>query len=320
MKRIVLTLLCFFLCSLTYADVPKKIIFFGDSLSDTGNMYKISLGSTPKYPPYFKGRFTNGYTWSDRFAEYYFHKYQATADNYAFGGATVLGAPHTSPNSNSFPPTLREEVQHFLQKSITEDKSKMLFIIWIGANDYFFDTPDVELKTTLVTNEIFSIIQELMSKGASNFLILNIPDISFCPYSTDLPYKEKLHQSSIQHNAKLLEGITKFQQTYPSVKFNFFDIFSLVNDIGQNPDKYNQKYNCHLVNLNEACWKGGYRLSVSKTNSVVLNEAYNINKNYEAGLTPCDHPDEYFFWDHIHPSEVAHNILAQILVGDMVEK
>jgi phospholipase/lecithinase/hemolysin len=65
----------------TSATNFSKLYVFGDSLSDPGNVYKVTtdaqpyepiLGTeipiTPGIPPYFKGRFSNGPVWADYFS------------------------------------------------------------------------------------------------------------------------------------------------------------------------------------------------------------------------------------------------------------
>jgi phospholipase/lecithinase/hemolysin len=48
-----------------YGRRIKHMAVFGDSYSDTGNVYKLSHGAWPLPHPYFHGRFTNGPTWSE---------------------------------------------------------------------------------------------------------------------------------------------------------------------------------------------------------------------------------------------------------------
>ncbi len=45
----------------------SDLFFFGDSLSDAGNISKMTAGSIPG-SPYYQGRFSNGPEWSELFA------------------------------------------------------------------------------------------------------------------------------------------------------------------------------------------------------------------------------------------------------------
>ncbi|MBV8868652.1 MAG: hypothetical protein JOY65_04445, partial [Acetobacteraceae bacterium] len=45
----------------SFASDPSGALYaFGDSLSDAGNVFTLSLGKIPVSPPYSDGRFTNG--------------------------------------------------------------------------------------------------------------------------------------------------------------------------------------------------------------------------------------------------------------------
>src|SRR5439155_21476778 len=57
-----------------------KLVVFGDSLSDTGNVYAVTAGAVPPSPPYYAGRFSNGPVW----AEYLAAALALPAVNYAY--------------------------------------------------------------------------------------------------------------------------------------------------------------------------------------------------------------------------------------------
>ncbi len=95
----------------------NQIVFFGDSLSDNGNLFRIADGMLPKSPPYFQGRFSNGFVWSEIVAKQYLNKYNVKSKNYAIGGETVL--------PQDFPPfTLTQSISDYLLENFLEDKSQ----------------------------------------------------------------------------------------------------------------------------------------------------------------------------------------------------
>ncbi|VEP16479.1 GDSL family lipase (fragment) [Hyella patelloides LEGE 07179] len=73
-----------------------RAYFFGDSLSDTGNLLSITGGQIPNAPSYEPGRFSNGDVWVDSLAEELdltidpFTQDNGSNDgiNFAIGGAT----------------------------------------------------------------------------------------------------------------------------------------------------------------------------------------------------------------------------------------
>ena len=78
--------------SLDLKPVPfSNLVVFGDSLSDTGNLFKVSEGLFPPSPPYFEGRFSNGNLVVDLLADSLElaenQSFLEDGSNYAFGGA-----------------------------------------------------------------------------------------------------------------------------------------------------------------------------------------------------------------------------------------
>ena len=63
-----------------------KIYAFGDSLSDTGNLFALTGGFPP--PPYFEGRVSNGIVWIEYLADAMGMDFESVV-NYAFAGATT---------------------------------------------------------------------------------------------------------------------------------------------------------------------------------------------------------------------------------------
>src|SRR5215469_5209634 len=107
-------------------DLSKvhNLVVFGDSLSDNGNSY--ATDGLPK-PPYFEGRWTNGYNWVDDFTQITGLP-AATAylenggTNFAVGGSTseLLGA----------------QILVYLATVGGKANPADLFAIWIGGNDF----------------------------------------------------------------------------------------------------------------------------------------------------------------------------------------
>ena len=61
--------------------VITNVVTFGDSVSDNGNTFRLTLGRIPP-PPYYKGRFSNGPVWVEYLADYL----HAKLHDFAFGG------------------------------------------------------------------------------------------------------------------------------------------------------------------------------------------------------------------------------------------
>src|SRR5579872_3174594 len=177
MKKMVGLLLALFVCSSAFAAPFNQIVFFGDSLSDDGNLYQATKKTVPKSPPYYQGRFSNGPTWAEDLGKKYHDKYYIGTINDSYGGATaILHDPKTDSFTSTI--TLEGELYSYSLHSMFVDKSKVLYVIWIGANDYLYEkTPDMSGVTDAVVNKIASSITSLINQGANQFLILNLPDL-----------------------------------------------------------------------------------------------------------------------------------------------
>ena len=68
----IVALLC--LATRAYAGLPPawfdQIIVFGDSVTDSGNVWELTDRKEPASPPYFEGRFSNGPVWVEYLADH----------------------------------------------------------------------------------------------------------------------------------------------------------------------------------------------------------------------------------------------------------
>ena len=348
MKKIIAWVLSILFCTHVYASQIQQIVFLGDSLTDNGNLY-AALKIIPKSPPYFNGRFSNGPTWAEDLSKFYYDKLYIDAENYAVGGATAI--VH-DPLDDSFvsPVTLTDQLYDYLGQSLFNDKSTVLYSIWIGANDYLYEnSTDIDSLTTNVVASISWSINKLIDNGAKYFLIMNLPDLSRTPYAQQNHVENKLHAVSVLHNQKLADTLKQIQNAHPDIKFVSIDIYSIFNDVLLNTNKYNQLYHQHINNITDACWQGDFtkkrnditelnkaltnaqtknKLTLAKNfttanasrlilNTPSLAEAYATNKLYEQGVMPCPDANSHIFWDHIHPTEAVHEVLAQIIEQEL---
>ena len=143
----------------------KKLVIFGDSLSDNGNSF-VKQAVPPA--PYYSGRWTNGLNWVDLLPMVARQFSAATAffqnngTNFAVGGSTTE--------------ILATQINFFLQSVGGKAVADNLHIIWIGANDF-----KAGIAPSMTVQNIRKGIAKLSNAGAKNILVLNIPDISLTP-------------------------------------------------------------------------------------------------------------------------------------------
>jgi phospholipase/lecithinase/hemolysin len=113
-------------------------------------------------------------------------------------------------------------------------------------------------------------INNLKAAGAQNFLVANLPDLSLTP----AVYGNAAAQLfSTTFNASLASGLAGIT----GVTIFGLDLYALVNQTVANPGLYG------FTNVNTPCF---------------------VNP------TVCATPNSYLFWDAIHPTSVAHSLLA----------
>ncbi len=348
MIRILLFVLISFL-SINCFAVPKKIVFFGDSLSDNGNLYRISLHLLPKSPPYYQGRFTNGPVWAEYVSNHLYKKFYMASQVYAVGGATAIY--HQFDGKFLAPTQLGIEINSYLVDNLFKDKRDVLYVIWIGGNDYLFDQKaDIDEGTTKVVEQIKSSIRKLMKYGANYFVLINLPDLSTVPKGRLSDDPERLHLMSYTHNQKLALILDDLKLEYPEARFVSFDIYNTMNDLMAHPEIYNKKYQLNITNTKDPCWMGGFfwhridlptalrqelqtRFTPANAQGVdlkVMEETilhtpfyaytYQMGKLYDAGILPCTTPEQYVFWDDVHPTAVMHKLVSRVVIEKLDEE
>lgn len=179
-------------------DCSDDVVVFGDSYSDTGNLFQLSGGDTP--PPtagYDSGRFTNGKVWIEYFADLMgldqpkpHYKESVKGTNYAIGAAASGASEDTEWTPILLPGVLLGPVpakglilqtNDFIFNSDTSSQcaSEMLFVIWTGAVDLMLLGTDVDKILKNINYSIKSLIEKGI--GAAKVVVLNLPQLADSP-------------------------------------------------------------------------------------------------------------------------------------------
>jgi len=279
----------FFMLSLMFplkasAQNYDDIYVFGDSFSDTGNVFNFTNGAIPPSPTYFNGRFSNGPVW----VEYLASKLGLTFNpnnNFAFGGATT-GSENLG---LSFLPGLKQQIDEFTTLNQSADRNA-LYVIWAGTNDYlkyFFD--DIPNPTESVAN-LSAAITSLTAVGAENILVVNLPDLGKFPVTGgNIQTASILSNFTNAHNSNLATTINLLnQQLSPEANIIPFDINSLFNRIIADPDEFG------FTNVTDSC--------VGELSVVPI----------EVPVKPvvCE-PDKFLFWDELHSTTATNQLIGE---------
>ncbi len=276
----------------------SKLFVFGDSLSDPGNAFNATkaLGDPtkvlPPSPPYFDGRFSNGPVWAEYFGnELGLSPTPVTAlgnqpandgINFAFGGSTTGKNNAIAPD---LPTGILTQVDLFtepLKRTNQKADPDALYTVWGGGNDYLFGN---NIDPTVPIANLTNAVKSLTDIGAKNILVFNLPDLGQLPStSTDPATSAGLSTLSALHNSALSATLAGFAQ--PGLNIIPVDVNSLVREIKANPGQYGFK---------------------DATNSCLVGDFNAI----AAGIaTLCNNPDDFAFFDGVHPSTRVHKLIA----------
>ncbi|KAJ2203275.1 hypothetical protein IW145_004172, partial [Coemansia sp. RSA 521] len=185
-----------------------RLLVFGESLVDPGNLYTFIAHLFPS-APYYQGRWSNGPT----FVEYLADLQCRNMENFAFAGATTNNANVTALPVRSIVqmPSTDQQIKIFnLYHTLTVSGSAYqddVVVFTAGANEVFRSIEGIlsgELPTEYLPNMISSNIKQqilsLKEQGATRFILFSLPPIEDSPRSKLGNYPEAVKHIVDQTN------------------------------------------------------------------------------------------------------------------------
>ena len=150
------------------ARAYSDVVFFGDSLTDTGNTCAGVASAGGGFAP---GRCSNGAVWADYFVEGLGFGSEATSS--ASGGSNYA-------NGGSRTPDLAAQIDAYLAATGGTPDPDALHVVWLGGNDILFDVilpgvPAADMQEAAARIGVG--IDALVAGGAQHFLVANAPDV-----------------------------------------------------------------------------------------------------------------------------------------------
>lgn len=281
-KQIVTTgfvLFSFMLPLKATAATFSQIYVFGDSLSDTGNLYN-AIGFPPS-PPYFQGRFSNGPVWTEYLAsDLGLTPQQQT--NYAFGGANS-GTDNTLVPGLQGLPGLQQQIDSYKATNTSADPNA-LYVVWAGANDYLSGSTT---NPAVPVNNLSTAVNSLADYGAKNIMVLNLPDLGKLPGTSG--------------NTQVSTGLSALSQAHNAGLAANFNLLSQESNVNIIPVDVNSFFN----------------------QAIATQGQFNLTNVTDACLTQtsvCSNPNQYLFWDDIHPTTAAHQLVGELAFTSVESK
>ncbi len=257
-----------------------RIFAFGDSLTDTGNLYELSGGFPPA--PYFQGRFSNGHIWVEQLADAFGMKI-VPGDNYAVGGATTgLFNSNNGLNGGAYPGLL-SEIANFKATRDAAEAQGALFVVWAGANDFFVGLKGGQAPAEIIGNGVgntVQAIQQLCQTGARHIMVVNLPDLGLTPEARAANMGAGLSQLSAAYNQVLESALDRLASAgIPTIRV---EAFATLHKMVAQPVQFG------LTNVTDPLmYVGG-------------NAA------------------EFLFWDGVHPTTKGHAVFAEAAADALV--
>lgn len=264
------------------AQSYNRLVVFGDSLSDNGNLYLATGGSTPASPPYGAGRFSNGPVFTERlgFNAANFMGPVTGSINYAFGGART--------DAEAMPLGMRVQLAQYQQRGGTFGANDLVSVLG-GANNIFQGLPAAGASTNptgaitpvalSAAADINFIVNGIAQAGAGTVLVTNLPKLSITPQFRGTPAAPLADFAVTTFNGALLTGLNATAAARPGTNIILMDLFKVGDVVAANPSAFG------VSNVTQACFNG---------------------------VTLCSNPDDYFYFDGVHPTAKGHEVIVRL--------
>ncbi|MBU6247963.1 MAG: autotransporter domain-containing protein [Xanthomonadaceae bacterium] len=279
----------------------SKVVIFGDSLSDGGN---LSLALAPQIQPPLRFTTNPGETTAELVAGGLGLPVTASllgGTDFAFGGA---GLVH---NSSAGPiPTLPQQLGMYLTGTGGQADPNALYQVWGGANDIFYLTATSTDPTTLVTGTAtaaqteIGLLGQLQAAGGRYVVVYNLPDIGKTPMALaqGAAASAGATQLSVVYNGTLSSGLS--QLSAGGLNVIPVNTFGLVNEVIANPAAYG------FSNVTDAA------CGLAASSVQCGPQGSGLPYTYAPGTD-----QSYLFADGVHPTAAAHRLLSQVVLAEI---
>lgn len=250
------------------------LVIFGDSSSDTGNIYNLTRKRIPGQP-YYLGRFSNGPVWPEKLNITKLINYahgSATTDNNFIQGSLGTVVPSV--------PGARQQFQMYSrdQNGTNIEFHQTLYAVWAGGNDYLANKT---LDPIRIVDSLLNVVNDLISFGARHVIVFNLPPSQIVPYFQSFQSPSTFMNLTRHYNEYLLQKISKLQEDNPGRFLTVFDLHAFITKILSNTVYYGFNF------TNVPCWNSSTPPS-----------------------TACKNQESYIFFDEVHFTTRIHGLIA----------
>ena len=272
------------LSSAASATTPSKIVAFGDSLSDNGNVLARFGGAVPA-APYYQGRFSNGPVAVEVMAQ----TLGLGLEDLAYGGAKTGLDNHITTGGFLNGTGVKSQVNNYVAAHTGSVDASALYVVWAGANDFFDAFTAATVATA--TQNLLQDVAALYGAGARQFFIPTLPDLQYTADAIAAGGAQQTgaHLLSVAFNGTLTSAMGNLQSTLPGAQIQVFDVNPVLTSIRGN-----------YANVSNPCWTGSYQ-------------------GFNQPGTLCANPAGNYLWDSVHPSASVHLAVGKAFAAAVPE-
>ncbi|KAL6610360.1 hypothetical protein ACP70R_040329 [Stipagrostis hirtigluma subsp. patula] len=317
------------------------VFAFGDSTLDPGNNNRL-VGTLVRadHAPYGRdfpggaatGRFSDGKLITDYIVESLGIKDLLPAYDTAGVDEASTGVSFASGGSGLDEMTARNALVTSFAQQITnfqglllemgkpkaaEIANKSLYVLSAGTNDvtmYYLlplragQYPTIDSYNEYLIGRFEYYMQNLYKLGARNFMVAGLPPVGCLPVQKSLHAMQPplgsgciadQNAAAERYNAALQLMLAKFEASTAGVKVAYVDVYGPLKDMATNPQKYG------FTETNLGCCGTGLLEMGALCTSV---------------LPQCRSPEQYMFFDSVHPTQATYKALADQIVESHVPK
>lgn len=268
-------------------DKINRVVTFGDSLSDTGNLYNGSQWVFPNRNSWFLGHFSNGLVWT----EYLAKEKSLPLYNWAVGGAA--GTNQYVALTGVYDQVTSYLTYMKIAKSYNPENT--LFTLEFGLNDFM----NYDREVSDVKADLSSALIRLTDAGAKHLIMLTLPDATKAPQ-----FKYSTEAEIVRVRAKIVEFnqyIVEQAELYKSKGINvvLYDAHSLFKSMTSHPQQHG------FENASDAC----LNINRSSAADYLYSHSFTDECAYHGS-------DKYVFWGVTHPTTAAHKYIADNIIAE----
>ncbi|WP_081067966.1 SGNH/GDSL hydrolase family protein [Burkholderia territorii] len=260
----------------------NKLIVFGDSLSDTQNMFNASQWRLPNRTSWHAGRFSDGLVWTDYLAK----SLELPMYNWAVGGSAT--------DQYLIVPGLLQQVEswrEYMERAPNYRAENTLFLVFGGGNDIVNYGRSPEQAASAVRDSL----DLLVARGAKRILLVTLPDVSRAPVFAFRSDAANVSAQVKDYNRRLVDVAARLRNRHgATLRLELFDAYALFNDLLERPAHYG------FDDAARSC------LTVGASSSLTYISA-------QMPRDDCQNPARFVFWDALHPSTHTHEWMAHFI-------